>query len=96
MYGMSSSASSPAAAGTLTAPAQQPAPEDGGDLLGDGLPGAAARVEGRRVRRAREQQARRGEHCGRRRRARLDGHRGAGDGPRGQRSRERVEIDGAR
>ena len=76
--------------------AQEPAAEHGSDLLGHGDAGATARVERRCIGRAREQQVGRVEYAGRRRRAHLDGHRGACDGPRGQRSCERVEVDCAR
>ena len=47
--------------GHVDGAAQQPATEDGGDLLGHGDAGAAAGVERRRIGRAREQQVRRGE-----------------------------------
>ena len=74
--------------------AQEPAAEDGGDLLGHGDAGAAARVGGGGLGGAREQQARRGEQRRRTRRAGLDGDGGAGQTAAGERRGERLGVDG--
>ena len=83
--------------GHVDGAAQQPAAQDGGDLLGHGHAGAAARVGGRRASAALVS-----SRCGAASTAADSAAPGStataapATGPRGQRRRERVEVHGAR